>query len=93
MNDKSLVQKFVGDERNDKSFALFQVPNLPLIVGLVCYGLNMLLANGKLDTLFGIVGFGAIFTWAWLELFKGVNWARRALGLAVLILITVHRSM
>ncbi|HEY9908282.1 MAG TPA: hypothetical protein V6D18_11845 [Thermosynechococcaceae cyanobacterium] len=31
------------------------------------------------------MAFGSLFTWAWLELFQGVNYFRRSLGLIVLL--------
>jgi hypothetical protein len=38
-----------------------------------------------------IVANGSLFTWAWLELFQGVNYFRRAIGLGVFIAIIVSR--
>ncbi len=32
-----------------------------------------------------VVANGSLFTWAWMELFQGVNYFRRSLGLIVLI--------
>jgi hypothetical protein len=32
-----------------------------------------------------VLAFGSLFTWAWEELFQGVNYFRRALGLLVLV--------
>lgn len=61
-----------------------QTPNLPLLVGLAATLLQFVLPSGNLQTGFDLVGFGALFTWAWQELFEGVNYFRRALGLVVL---------
>lgn len=61
-----------------------QPPNLPLLVGVAATLLQLLLPSGKLQTGLDLVGFGALFTWAWQELFEGVNYFRRALGLIVL---------
>lgn len=63
--------------------AVWQRPNLPLIVWLVARGLHWL-AAGAADRVVRTLGFGALFTWAWLELFQGVNYFRRGLGLVVL---------
>jgi hypothetical protein len=37
------------------------------------------------------IAFGSLFTWAWLELFDGVNYFRRALGTTILIGAIVSR--
>jgi hypothetical protein len=34
---------------------------------------------------FSLLANGSLFTWAWMELFQGVNYFRRGLGLAVFI--------
>jgi hypothetical protein len=39
------------------------------------------------------LAFGSLFTWAWLELFQGVNYFRRALGLGVLIGVIASRTV
>ena len=62
-----------------------QMPNLPLLVWLAATLLDLLLPSGKLHTGIDLVAFGALFTWAWQELFEGVNYFRRALGLVVLV--------
>lgn len=61
-----------------------QPPNLPLLVGLAATLLQLVLPSGNLQAGVDLVGFGALFTWAWLELFEGVNYFRRALGLVAL---------
>jgi hypothetical protein len=62
-----------------------QMPNLPLLVWLAATLLDLLLPSGKLHAGIDLVAFGALFTWAWQELFEGVNYFRRALGLVVLV--------
>jgi hypothetical protein len=37
------------------------------------------------------IAFGSLFTWAWLELFQGVNYFRRALGFIVLLFAIASR--
>lgn len=64
---------------------LAQMPNLPLIVWIVASILQLIFTMGKLNIGLEVLSFGAIFTWAWEELFQGVNYFRRALGLFVLI--------
>jgi hypothetical protein len=62
-----------------------QMPNLPLIVWIVATLLKLIVTTGKINTGLDSIAFGSLFTWAWGELFQGVNYFRRALGLIVLI--------
>lgn len=61
-----------------------QMPNLPILVGLTATLIQFVLPSGN-QTAFGLVAFGALFTWAWQELFEGVNYFRRSLGLIGLV--------
>lgn len=62
-----------------------QMPNLPLLVGLAATSLQLILPSSDFKTGVDLVAFGALFTWAWQEMFEGVNYFRRALGLVVLV--------
>jgi hypothetical protein len=62
-----------------------QPPNLPVLVGLTSTFFHFVLPASKLQSALGLVAFGALFTWVWLELFQGVNYFWRGLGLLVLI--------
>jgi len=64
---------------------LAQMPNLPLIVWMGASLLKLILTTGKINTGLEVLAFGSLFTWAWEELFQGVNYFRRALGLLVLV--------
>lgn len=76
------------------NIVLAQAPNLPLLVGLAATLVQYILPNGKLHTALALVAFGALFTWAWQELFEGVNYFRRAIGLVVLVsLITLGLNL
>ena len=68
-----------------------QKPNLPLVIWAIATLLEHFFAHGRMHTLLSLVAFGALFTWAWLELFSGANYLRRALGLVVLITILYTR--
>ncbi|HEY9812093.1 MAG TPA: hypothetical protein V6D31_00940, partial [Candidatus Sericytochromatia bacterium] len=50
-----------------------QMPNLPLIVFLVATILSLIFTSGKINTVLDILANGSLFTWAWMELFQGVN--------------------
>jgi len=90
--------KFMENTLFDKTFrdsegniVIAQPPNLPLLVGLTATVLTLIVKNGNIHTGIDAVAFGSLFTWAWLELFEGINYFRRALGLVVLIGIIVSR--
>lgn len=72
---------------SEGKIVIAQMPNLPLLVGLAATLLQFILPSGKIHTGAELVAFGAFFTWAWQELFEGVNYFRRALGLIVLVSI------
>ncbi|HYX16534.1 MAG TPA: hypothetical protein VE944_19640 [Nostoc sp.] len=79
----TLVDKTFRD--NEGNIVLAQMPNLPLIVWIVTSLLTLVFSSGKINILLDLVAYGSLFTWAWLELFQGVNYFRRALGLVVLL--------
>lgn len=69
----------------DGKIVLAQIPNLPVIVWGVASLVQLIFTTGKVNTGLNVLAFGSLFTWAWLELFDGVNYFRRALGLFVLL--------
>ena len=82
--ENTLIDKTFRD--SDGKIVLAQMPNLPLIVWIVTSLLTLVFfTSGKINTVLDVVANGSLFTWAWLELFQGSNYFRRALGLAVLI--------
>jgi hypothetical protein len=66
------------------NIVIAQAPNFPILLGLTATLLQFVFTSGKLQTGLDLIGFGALFTWAWQEIFEGVNYFRRALGLIVL---------
>ncbi|MBD1913470.1 hypothetical protein H6G02_17680 [Leptolyngbya sp. FACHB-16] len=70
---------------SEGNLVIAQVPNLPILVGLTAALLQFVLPSGNIQTTFGLIGYGALFTWAWQELFAGVNYFRRSLGLFSLV--------
>ena len=70
---------------SEGNIVIVQPPNLPVLVGAAAAILRFVLPSGELQTVFGLIAFGALFTWAWQELFEGVNYFRRALGLIGLV--------
>jgi hypothetical protein len=88
--ENTLVDKTFRD--SDGKIVIAQMPNLPLIVWIVSSILALIFSTGKINTVLDVVANGSLFTWAWLELFQGVNYFRRTLGLAVLIGILASRA-
>jgi len=70
---------------------IFQTPNAPLIVWLVCLVASHVFINGFIYTIFVVVGFIAIVVWAIWEILDGANIFRRLLGLVVLIFVLANR--
>ena len=70
---------------SEGKIVIAQMPNLPLIVGIVASLSTLLVTTGKINLGLDLVAFGSLFTWAWQELFQGVNYFRRALGLIGLV--------
>lgn len=69
----------------DGNIVIGQMPNLPILVWLAATSLEFLAPKGNILIALDAVAFGSLFTWAWLELFQGVNYFRRSLGLLVLL--------
>jgi hypothetical protein len=70
---------------SEGKIVIAQPPNLPLIVWIAASLLKLVVTTGKINLGLELVAFGSLFTWAWEELFQGVNYLRRALGLIVLV--------
>ena len=66
---------------SEGEIVIAQPPNLPLIVGIVASLLKLIVTTGQINLALDLVAFGSLFTWAWKELFQGVNYFHRALGL------------
>lgn len=63
---------------------IWQTPNMPLIAWAVLTFLSLLFHRGHIADILAWSGSAALITWCLLEIFKGVNYFRRALGAAVL---------
>jgi hypothetical protein len=81
--------KIFHDDRGN--LVIIQPPNLPILVWVTATLLKFVFQNGSIYLGLETIAFGSLFTWAWLELFEGVNYFRRALGLVVLIGVIVSR--
>ena len=74
-----------------KKMVVFQKPNAPLITWFVAMILARVLPYGQLNFTASLVSFGALFTWAWLEMFQGVSNFRRLLGAVVMAFTLINR--
>lgn len=72
--------------KNKTELVLLQKPNLPLIVWFVALVVSKILNSGVAQDTAEIISFVAILIWAGLEIFSGVNYFRRGLGLTVLLI-------
>ena len=81
--ENTLFDKIFCDREG--KVVLAQMPNLPFIVWVVTSLLRLVFTTGKINIGLEAIAFGSLFTWAWEELFQGVNYFRRALGLLVLV--------
>ena len=83
MEKKTLFDKFFRDD--DGNIVIAQPPNLPIILWGVASLLKLIFTSGLVNVGLDLIAFGSLFTWAWLELFQGVNYFRRMLGFIVLV--------
>lgn len=86
---KHLYKKCFCDEKDN--VVLFQLPNIPFIVWFSSFVLSSI-TTGTIQKALEAISFGALFTWAWLEVFKGTNYFRRVLGMIVLVVIIYNRA-
>jgi hypothetical protein len=80
----NLWDKFWYDSRG--KVVVFQWPNIWLIGWVVLAFLSMVVPRGKSSDIFWWASTAVLAFWALLEIFKGVNYFRRLLGAAVLLL-------
>ena len=87
--ENTLFDKVFRDREGE--IVLAQMPNLPLIVWIIASLLKLIFTTGKISIGLDAIAFGSLFTWAWEELFQGVNYFRRALGLIVLVILILPK--
>ena len=87
--ENTLFDKTFRD--SEGNIVIAQPPNLPILVGITATVLTLIVKSGNIHTALDAIAFGSLFTWAWLELFEGVNYFRRALGLLVLVGLVASR--
>jgi len=83
MKKQLFIDKLIKD-KNGK-ITLWQTPNGALLLWAFSEVLGEFVAHGTFQRLCSAVSFGALFAWAWMEIFSGVNYARRVLGFIVIV--------
>jgi hypothetical protein len=89
METSFFAKTFCDSEGN---VVLAQPPNLPILVWVGSTLLKLVFTDGSLHSILDIIAFGSLFTWAWQELFEGINYFRRALGLTILIWVITSKT-
>lgn len=87
-NSQNFISRCFRDADGHQTFA--QMPNLPILVWIAA-SLTTKVTTGQLNHFLDLLAFGAIFTWAWLEIFQGDSYFRRLLGAIVLVITMWHR--
>jgi hypothetical protein len=70
---------------SEGKIVIAQMPNIPIVVWFVASLLKFVFTTGKINIGLDVIAFGSLIIWACLELFQGVNYFRRALGLLVIV--------
>ena len=89
LNSDNPFRKLITDRHG--KVVLNQRPNLPLIVWIVTLVLLHLVPGGTFKDFLQLLNFGALFTWAWLEIFDGTTPLRRIMGSVVMVFLFINR--
>ena len=89
MKIQSFKDKCIKDENGN--VIIGQSPNLPLKVAIAGFVIGLVFDTGRIGVGVDAITFGAFFTWAWLEVFDGVNYLRRLYGFLVLVALVASK--
>lgn len=78
-------------ETKDGKRVIAQRPNVPIMIWFVFLLFGRLPVSSNLLSLFELLSFGGLFTWAYLEITAGVNMFRKLLGAGVLAAVIILR--
>jgi hypothetical protein len=84
-----LVFKRLTELGFPRRFPIVQFPNLPLVIAFLAAGAGRFV-HGMEHAYTTSVSYLALTIWAYEELVRGVNWFRRLLGLAFVIILVVR---
>ncbi len=90
MDTRTRIQNLHFFTDSHGNVVIGQWPNVPLYGWLAATVLSFAMQQTALKADFSALGTAFLFTWAYLELFQGVNYFRRLLGLVVLIAIIIR---
>jgi hypothetical protein len=88
---KYLLHKTFKDKQGH--IVMVQSPNLPLFGWILLELVSLALRKGHTKTAFQSLATAFLFTWAYLEITRGVNYFRRFLGLVVIVMIILSYFM
>jgi hypothetical protein len=77
---------------NEGKIIIIQKPNLPIFIWTLTSLLKLVFTTGRINLGLEMIAFASLFSWAWGELFEGVNYFRRGLGLLVIIALNLQLS-
>jgi hypothetical protein len=87
--NNAFLDNFFRDKNGE--IVIGQPPNLPIIIWLAASLLQLVFKTGQVNLGLDILATGSLLVWAILELFQGVNYFRRTLGLIVLISLVASK--
>jgi hypothetical protein len=87
--NNAFFDNFFRDKNGE--IVIGQPPNVPILIWLAASLSQLVFKTGQINFGLDLLATGALFTWAILELFQGVNYFRRTLGLIVLIGLMVSK--
>lgn len=82
---RHFLQKTFTDKKGD--IVIAQSPNLPLFGWIIMELVSLVLSKGHVKVALQDLATAFLFTWAYLEITKGVNYFRKFLGLVVILII------
>lgn len=88
MNRNEFIDKCFKDTKG--KVVLAQFPNIPLIGWFLFEILSRINLFSRFSDFFSLLSLGFLFTWGYLELFHGVNYFRRLVGLLGLIYVIIN---
>lgn len=69
---------------------IVQLPNITLCAWFLFKLISIILTKGQVKTGFELLSMAFLFTWAYIEMTKGVNYFRKLLGLIVIIVLIAN---
>jgi len=88
---KYLLRKTFKDKEGH--IVITQSPNLPLFGWILLELVSLALRKGRAKTTFQGLATAFLFTWAYLEITRGVNYFRKLFGLVVIVIIILSYFM